>query len=940
MSLENKKPEFIQRLTLKKVVVSLGGVIAGVSLVAFAGISLFSSKDDSTKSIDYKNSNPLKYSEDMSDNDKVDKLIKKEDASDPYTSIVDPGVANILSSNQPNSNYSNGSNLSNGNKPLYSIDNQYAYKDNFDWDHASDAEIRAYVEKQEGQKVVKIGTYTTITDTNGNNDWRKSANQPQQPTTASLGQGTPNSNQANIPLVFDSMGNQILGWDSNGNPIIGYDKNGKPIMGKNPNGIIGYDSNGKALTKNDLAKSLSFDSNYAKKNILYDKNGNVITGYDANGNPIIGYDKNGKPILGVTENGVMGYDANGKALTKMDLENNLYKTSGLKLLDKNGKPIIGWDTNGNPIVGYDSNGKPILGLVDKGVAGYDSNGKPILRKNLDNLLVQKNLSENLQNNVLRDKDGKQILGWDTNGNPIISYDKNGRPIYGRVDKGIAGYDANGNPITKENLQAYLKKNAADDIISKSNRPTLYDKNGNLIIGYDSTGKPIIGYDSTGKPIYGSVDKGVAGYDVNGNPILKKDLAQYMSSNGASFSKATKPLLYDKNHQQILGWDSNGNPIVGYDKNGKAILGKVDQGIAGYDSNGNPISQNNLQGYLNSSQSPANAIDNIAGVGSFGNSSVPPLNGYQPQQSNVVNIEPKNISGGSSFNSGSTGVQFNAKSLTKQKESNPWDEQVSKTNSEADKAQLTINLNYKTPESQTIQQSAINPKNTSGDSNIESNSNANNEAKDIQPLQYVKLNSRYTAKAGTFIPMLMQTGINSDLPGPILGKVSTNVYDTATGKYLLIPQGSTLFGSYSANISYGQTRILIAWNKLILPNGDEVKLAGQPGTDLEGFAGLNDQVNNHYWSLFGNTFILSAITAGLEYNQSGSQNSMNNGSSFSSSLSNSSGQMMGQAAAGVLQKSINIAPTLTIRNGFRGNVILTQDLTLPSPYKMKLYNPYN
>lgn len=187
-------------------------------------------------------------------------------------------------------------------------------------------------------------------------------------------------------------------------------------------------------------------------------------------------------------------------------------------------------------------------------------------------------------------------------------------------------------------------------------------------------------------------------------------------------------------------------------------------------------------------------------------------------------------------------------------------------------------------------------------------------------------------------MLMQTGINSDLPGPILGKVSTNVYDTATGKYLLIPQGSTLLGSYSANVSYGQTRVLIAWNSLIFPNGDEVKLSGQAGTDLEGYAGLNDQVNNHYWALFGNTFILSVLTAGLEYNQNNGSNSMNNGSSFSSSLSNSSGQMMGQAAAGVIQKSINIAPTLTIRNGFRGNVLLTQDLTLPSMYKMKLYNP--
>ena len=874
MTIENKQPVLHQKLTVKKIITVLSASIVGVTMIGGLAFFAFSgnSKEDESK-IDY--NDKMKYIQNNSENSKVENLIKKDESSDPYNSIVDPGVSAILSNTQPNSSNSPNSNSSLGNTsytPLYTTNDQYAYKDNFDYDHASDEELRKKINEEEGKKLVKLGQYRDNVD---DDDWRKNSNQPTNQQTNQTDNSSIKNGQfqqkIGIPNLVDMNGQKILGWSENGEPIIGYDKNGKPILGKNPQGIMGYDSNGNPITKEMLNKSLSFDSSYGKNNVLYDKNGNLIIGYDKNKNPIIGYDKNGKPILGVTEDGVFGYDINGKPIK--NLSNFLYPSSGLKLYDKNGKPIIGWDDLGNPIVGYDSNGKAILGKVDKGVAGYDSNGKAITTKELENILTQKNISKNLgAANSLYDKNGKPIIGWNENGEPIIGYDSNGKPIIGKVDKGVAGYDKNGNIITKENLQKYLKSFAGDNVLQKSDTPVLLDKNGNVIMGYNKNGEPIIGYDSNGKPIIGKVDKGIAGYDINGNPIRK----------------------------------------------------------------------NHLSDYYNNNNSPIKTIDNIASLGDL-NNKVPPINaGYNnisaPMQQTGNQVEPKSINIGgvnlpsSQNSSGQTNYSI------KEKESKPWDEQLSKTNPEADRAPLSLSLSYKDYESKAaiLSSNQIDRNIESKNIDLANNNSSSNNLGDQKTLSYIKY-TKYTAKAGTFIPMIMQSGVNTDLPGSIIGKVSQNVYDTPTGKYLLIPQGSTLLGSYSANVTYGQTRVLIAWNSLIYPNGDEVKLSGQPGTDLEGYAGLNDQVNNHYWSLFGNTFILSVLSAGLEYNQNNSSNSLNNGSSFSSSLSNSSGQMMGQAAASVIQKSINIAPTLIIRNGFRGNVLLTQDLSLPSPYVVKTYS---
>jgi type IV secretory pathway VirB10-like protein len=129
-------------------------------------------------------------------------------------------------------------------------------------------------------------------------------------------------------------------------------------------------------------------------------------------------------------------------------------------------------------------------------------------------------------------------------------------------------------------------------------------------------------------------------------------------------------------------------------------------------------------------------------------------------------------------------------------------------------------------------------------------------------------SPYTVMAGSVIPAVLIGGINSDLPGPVLAQVSENVFDSATGKSLLIPQGSRLVGGYQNAGAYGQQRVQIAWRRLIFPNTANMDLPQMPGTDEAGYAGFSDQVNNHYLATFGTAALTSLISAGQMVGQMG------------------------------------------------------------------------
>lgn len=195
-------------------------------------------------------------------------------------------------------------------------------------------------------------------------------------------------------------------------------------------------------------------------------------------------------------------------------------------------------------------------------------------------------------------------------------------------------------------------------------------------------------------------------------------------------------------------------------------------------------------------------------------------------------------------------------------------------------------------------------------------------------------SPFELRAGFVIPGIMITGISSEIPGQIAADVSQNVYDTATGRYLLIPQGSRLIGSYASDAAYGQTRVLVAWQRIVFPNGNALDIGSMPGADSAGYSGFHDKVNNHYVRIFGSALLLSAIN-GLVYlgenqNNQGFGTSINSQTAFSQAL----GQELSETSNELIRKNLSISPTLEIRPGFRFNVVVMKDLVFDQPYVVR------
>ena len=179
-----------------------------------------------------------------------------------------------------------------------------------------------------------------------------------------------------------------------------------------------------------------------------------------------------------------------------------------------------------------------------------------------------------------------------------------------------------------------------------------------------------------------------------------------------------------------------------------------------------------------------------------------------------------------------------------------------------------------------------------------------------------------------LPATLQTGIQSDLPGTIIAKIRQDVFDTKTGNYLLIPQGATLIGVYDSQVAYGQERVLIAWQRLIFPNGVSQNLEGQAGVDLMGLAGLQDKVNHHYFRVFSSAVMFSLFGAAAQLSQ---PQTNNNGLSPQQIVAGAMGQQLSETGAQLVARNMNIQPTLTIRPGANFNVLLARDLVLPGPY---------
>lgn len=190
---------------------------------------------------------------------------------------------------------------------------------------------------------------------------------------------------------------------------------------------------------------------------------------------------------------------------------------------------------------------------------------------------------------------------------------------------------------------------------------------------------------------------------------------------------------------------------------------------------------------------------------------------------------------------------------------------------------------------------------------------------------------YTLLSGAVIPGILIGGIDSELPGQIIGQVSQNVYDSATGKHLIIPQGTKLLGVYSNDVGFGQSSLFIAWQRLTFPDGKTLDIGSMNGADSSGMAGFRDKVDNHRFRMFSSAILMSGIVGGISYSQAQNNVSNNNQPTASSVMSEALGQQLGQVAAHLIEKNLNVAPTLTIRPGYLFNIIVIKDLVFNTPY---------
>jgi type IV secretion system protein VirB10 len=190
-------------------------------------------------------------------------------------------------------------------------------------------------------------------------------------------------------------------------------------------------------------------------------------------------------------------------------------------------------------------------------------------------------------------------------------------------------------------------------------------------------------------------------------------------------------------------------------------------------------------------------------------------------------------------------------------------------------------------------------------------------------------ARHELFAGSVIPAVMLTGIDSDLPGTISAQVRQTVYDSLNPSVVLIPQGTRLIGQYSSQIAYGQSRVLVAWSRLIFPNGATIDLRGMEGTDGKGQAGFHDQVDNHYFRVFGSAILMSLLGVGAQLSQPQNSGALNTPTA-SQQAAAATAQQLNNVGTNLLNRNLNIQPTLVIRPGYAFNVLVNRTMILP-PY---------
>lgn len=192
-------------------------------------------------------------------------------------------------------------------------------------------------------------------------------------------------------------------------------------------------------------------------------------------------------------------------------------------------------------------------------------------------------------------------------------------------------------------------------------------------------------------------------------------------------------------------------------------------------------------------------------------------------------------------------------------------------------------------------------------------------------------SPYLIRQGAVLPCVLMTGINSDLPGMVQAQVTEDVYDSPRGDHVLIPRGSKVTGQYASAPMMGQERLMLAFNRVIFPDGRAMNLGAMPAAGHDGWSGLSADVDTHFWSMLGHAVLLGGITAGISLSTDDNTRDSNGELTLNGALSQSMGQSLGRVMTQVIERNMNLSPTLKVQPGFAFNVTLTKDIYFDAPY---------
>jgi type IV secretion system protein VirB10 len=181
-------------------------------------------------------------------------------------------------------------------------------------------------------------------------------------------------------------------------------------------------------------------------------------------------------------------------------------------------------------------------------------------------------------------------------------------------------------------------------------------------------------------------------------------------------------------------------------------------------------------------------------------------------------------------------------------------------------------------------------------------------------------SPYQLMAGTIIPATLLTGVNSDLPGQVIAQVTSPVYDTVTGETILVPQGARLIGRYDSVIAFGQSRALLVWSRIVMPDGSSIRIDNLAGVDARGYAGLEDKVDYHSWKLLQGVALSTLLGVGAELGT-------DDESDVARALRRSAQTGANEAGQEIVRRNLGVQPTITIRPGWRLGVLVNKDIVL-------------